>query len=78
VGYLLNKQTLLYETAGPALLNIIGCDLVRDFLESEIVLDSHCDSGLVAHSDVTELVGKMVAAVYAHHLLAFLGAVWFY
>lgn len=78
MGYLLNKKTLLYEAAGPALLDIIGCDLVRDFLESEIVLDAHGDSGLVTHGDVTELMGKVIATVNAHHLLAFLGAVRFY
>ena len=59
-------------------MDVFGCDLIRDFFESEIVLDSHGDSDLVTHGDVAELVGKMVATVYAHHLLAFLGAVWFY
>jgi hypothetical protein len=78
VGYLSNKKALLHKTAGPALLDIFGCDLIRDFFESEIILDSHGDSGLVTHGDVAELVRKVVATVYAHHLLAFLGAVRFY
>jgi hypothetical protein len=69
---------ILHKTAGPALLDIFGCDLIRDFFESEIILDSHGDSGLVTHGDVAELVRKVVATVYAHHLLAFLGAVRFY
>lgn len=78
MGYLLNKKIILFVTAVPALLDIFGCDLIRDFFKSEIVLDSHSDSYLVAHCDVAELMRKVIAAVYAHHLLAFLGAVRFY
>ena len=77
VGYLI-KNSLLYKTTGSALLDIFGSDLISDFFESEIILDSHGDSGLVAHGDVPELVRKVVATVNAHHLFAFLSAVRFY
>lgn len=80
-GFLFNDLILsgiLYKTVGPALLDIIGSDLISDFFESEIILDSHGDSNLVAHGDVPELVRKVVATVNAHHLFAFLSPVRFY
>ena len=69
---------LLCHTTAPALLHILRSDLIGDLLVAEVILHAHCDAHLVAHRDVTKLVGEVVAAVYAHHLFAFKGAVGFY
>lgn len=69
---------LLRQTTGSALLGIFGSDLIGNFLVTEVVLHAHSYADGVSHGDIAQLVGQVVAAVYAHHLLAFLGSVWFY